>query len=324
MAPATWALEKRRRRLSRHYEIVTEQRMEVLGHQPADQRKSLLYRSLRAIEAQFLPHYYGDPPRWRMLARQFGGTRTLPDFCLVGPCKAGTTDLAVSIMLHPNILPPIAKEFWAHGLQEWQTYYATEAERKKHTEAFGLSLSPYFMPSLHFMQVPYSLSRLKRNTKVVITLREPAERLFSHWKWELLLSGKGLARGLPFLSTFSAYVDKSLAVFPDFPMFTSCGLSGIAGSIYWEAVRYWIECFGSENVLVLDSGDYFRDRNQFLHTIQDFVGLPRMSLPANLKRINENPLPLPPPDAESMLKLRGFFRPYNEMLWVVMGKEFLW
>jgi hypothetical protein len=317
-------LEERLISLSRHYDMLAEVRMETLGYQPSGQKKSFLYRSIRAIKRHFLSHYFAAPPTWRKLIRRIGDTRTLPDFCVVGPFKAGTSDLAVNILLHPNVMPPLSKEFWERNPEEWRVYYATETQKRTYAKYHGVSLSPYLTPALHFMEVPYNLSKVKPNAKVVITLRDPVERFFSHWKWEMFLSGKNVAYSLPFLSTFPAYVERSLVVFPNLPMFSSCGLSGLEASIYWKAVEYWIECFGSDNVLVLDVGDYFRDRNGFLRKIHEFVGLPHVTAPTYKKKTNENPLKLPPPDDESISKLRKFFEPHNERLWQVIGKEFEW
>lgn len=298
--------------------------MEVLGHQTPDQRLSILYRARREVERNLLAHYFAAPPPWRLRLRRISRNRTLPDFFMVGPYKAGTSDLAVSMMTHPNVIPPLSKEFWERDPEQWRVYYPTEAQKTAHAQHHGISLSPYFTPALHHMEVPYTFSRLRPDTKVVITLRDPVERFVSHWKWEVFLAGRCVASSLPFLSTFSAYVDRSLAVFPNLPMFSSVLLSGISASIYWEAVRWWMECFGSENVLVLDVGDYFRDRNALLHKVQDFVGLPRVTIPAYTRRANENPLRFPPPDDVSIAKLRRFFEPHNEKLWQVIGKEFEW
>jgi len=310
--------------LARDYEIVAEWLMEARGYQLPGKKTSARQRSMRALERLFLPHYFGSPPRWRLLARRIGGQRILPDFCLIGPLKAATSDLAVSLLLHPNVIPPLSKEFWERDPEAWRIYYPTEKEKRRHEARCGPSLAPYLTPSLHLVEVPYHLARIRPHAKVVITLRDPVARLFSHWKWEKFLAGKRVADRLPFLATFAAYVDKSLALFPSLPMFTACELPGLAASIYWKAVQGWIECFGPDAVLVLDVGDYFADRNRFMRVIQDFVGLPRVDIPLVARKTNENPLRFPPPDEATVSKLKQFFQPHNQMLWRVIGKEFPW
>jgi hypothetical protein len=138
------------------------------------------------------------------------------------------------------------------------------------------------------------------------------------------MSGKQRAEELPFLATFAGYVDHALERFPAAPMHTKCGVVGLESSIYWKSVQYWKQWCGAENVMVLDVGEYFRERDSVLRRIQEFVGLPYVPTPADAKRVNENPLDLPRADEESLAKLRAFFKPYNERLWDVIGQRFEW
>ncbi len=319
-------IEYKRNKLSRSYQLVSEHRRMFNGYMSENEFPSKLQYLVKLLEYQFLPHYFGIPPSWRKLLRKFGGKRTLPDFCVIGPIKSGTSDLAVNIMLHPNIMTPLAKEFYIPDPEEWRIFYPTERQKKKHASLYGSALSPFLAPYLYWMELTYKLSQMQPNTKIVLTLRDPVKRVYSHWKWEVFLSGKKRASELPFLISFPAYVDKALAVFPEYPMYTYKGrdADALQISIYWKAVSYWMECFGRDNVLVLDVADYFFDSNRFLNQIYEFVGLPEFECPASNNKINENPIVLPPPDEESMSKLREFFNPHNEKLWSVLGKEFDW
>jgi hypothetical protein len=318
-------IEDRRRKLSRHYELVTVQRMEALGYCPPHRLRSVWKRLAHTVEIQLLPHYFGAVPRWRLYLRECSRrTRTLPDFCVVGAIKSGTTDLAISLMLHPNVMAPLAKEFWSANPENWRLYYPTQKQKQRHLERHGAALAPYFVPALHSMEVAHNLSRVKPDTRIVLILRNPVERTFSQWKWEVFLAGKRRLVNHPFLTTFRTYVDTALELFPESEMPSICGFPVLQTSIYWRNVNYWIKCFGRDNVLVLDVEDYFRDRNGSLRTIQAFVGLPWVPMPAFTHRINENPVPLPPPEEDTMAKLTGFFAPHNEKLWTAIGANFGW
>src|SRR6185312_13719622 len=113
------------------------------------------------------------------------------------------------------------------------------------------------------------------------------------------------------MHSFDTYVDKSLELYPSVPMFTAIGWEGLTSSIYWQAVKCWLDLFGAANVLVMESDQYF-------------VGLPRMPLPNLGKTVNENPLRLPPPKQETLDRLQTFFRPHNEKLWDMIGRRFDW
>ena len=320
-------IERRRKQLSQAYTFPAQRRTRALGHRikGAPRRPNFVRRLVAKTQFQLLPHYWGGPPRWRVWARRtFGATRTLPDFYVVGPIKSATSDLAVNLLLHPNVMLPLAKELRGRHPEEWRAFYPTEKEKRRHAERHGLALSPFLGPFLDDMELPYNISRVQPGAKVVLTLRNPAERVYSHWKWEFYLTGARRAPTLPFLSSFSSFVDTSLDVFSNGRMYTQCGWDALLTSIYWRSVKNWIDAIGRDNVLVLDIAGYFRDREYYLRQIYDFVGLPHVSgVPSNDK-INENPIKLPPADDATMSKLSSFFEPYNQKLWGVIGKEFSW
>lgn len=318
------ALVRLRRRLIRHYDIVTEIRSETLGYGTPGSEPSATRRLFRAVESQFLPHYFAAPPRWRKYLRRISRKRTLPDFCVVGPPKCATSDLAVSVLLHPNVMPPLAKEFPYADPDLWRLYYPTEREKRRFAAQRGLALSPYLHPSLHWIAIPYNLAYFKPDAKIVVVLRDPVRRLYSHWKWELFLAGKARAGRLPFLHNFSDYVDKSIEMHGNGLMYTASGAQGLIHSIYWKSVETWVECFGRSNVLVLDISGYFAQQEQFMGRLYDFVGLPRTAVPEFDARANENPLKTPPADKATVSKLKEFFAPYNEKLWGVIGEKFDW
>src|SRR5258708_4866646 len=119
---ATAEVEKCRRKLARSYALLARERLDA--HESGSpgfqrQRRFLTYW----LQRQFLSHYFTAPPRWRMFIRRFGGRRALPDFCVIGPAKAATSDLAVSLMLHPNVMTPLVKEIWDTDPQSWRRAY---------------------------------------------------------------------------------------------------------------------------------------------------------------------------------------------------------
>jgi len=319
-------LELRRRRLNRSYELYLKYRLR--GHQLTVGLRDRLTLLAGLVEHQFLPHYFGYLPQWRLFLRGFAGKRILPDFAVVGPLKSGSSDLAVSLLLHPAILTPLAKEFHMtanpRDPSTWAIYYPTERAKRRHAKKHGQALAPYLGPYLQAMDLVYRFAQVIPDAKIILTLRNPVQRFYSHWKWDRFVSGKREVEALPFLANFPEYVEQSLRMFPALRMHTKCGITAIEAGIYWRAVEYWTECFGRDSVMVLDMGEYFRDRNSMLATIYDFIGIPFFEIPAAKNITNENPLKLPPPDDDSLAKLREFYAPHNEKLWTVIGKEFDW
>ena len=320
----TSGTDYKRKKLIRSYQLVIEYFCINKGYTQNDTLPSKISYVKKFLEYQFLSHYFIDVPLWRKYLRKLSSKRTLPDFCVMGPIKSGTSDLAVNLLLHPNIMPPLSKEFYLSDPEEWRIYYPTRKQKQKYAERYGQALSPYLAPFLDWMELTYNLSQIQPDTKIVLVLRDPVKRFYSHWKWEVLTSGKKRAEMLPFLSSFASFVDQAIAMFPEYPMYTVNIGDPLRIGMYWKAVNYWIECFGRENILVLDVADYFYDKNQFLGQIYEFVGLPNFECPTYSDKINENPIILPPADQDSIHKLINFYEPYNQKLWAVLGKKFNW
>lgn len=317
-------VEKRRRQLMRGYELITLNRQYRLGHESASFINKTFMKLKGLAEYQLLPHYFGAVPKWRMLVRRFSGKRTLPDFCIVGPIKSGSSDLAVNLLLHPCIMTPISKEFLRPNPQTWRIFYPTERAKNKHIQEYGAALSPFMAPYLHWMELIYRFSRVRPDAKIVLTLRDPSQRVYSHWKWDYFLAGRQTVAALPFLQDFETYVDRALEAFPAGPMYSACGRPVLHTSIYDRAVAFWIECFGRDQVLVLDVAGYWRDRSSFLNKVFNFLELEPYDVPASTVRTNANPLKLPRPADATIAKLRRFFEPYNSQLFDIIGEEFAW
>lgn len=311
--------------LSRDYQIIMTRRFYRSSQSQGSYARRVVHGFLLALERQFLDHYFGGPPEWRVRLRNMSPDRTPPDFSVIGPFKAGTSDLATSLLLHPCVMTPLSKEIASTDLNRITAYYPTAKEKLLRKRQYGAALSPYLTPALHWIDCAYKLSRINRAMKVVITLRNPISRLYSHWKWEMLLANNGILSDLSFMLNFDDYIEKSLELYPHTPMFTACRSEGLRTSVYWQSVRCWVDMFGMSNVLVVESDEYFRRPSDVLNEIFDFVGLPRIEFPAKLHdTVNENPLKFPPPSEMSIAKLQQFFRPHNEKLWQIIGKRFDW
>lgn len=309
-------IARRRRLLSLDYKFRTDT---LLDNHNGAQR--LVSQCLRSVRRQFLPHYFSPPPRWRVWIRQLQKERALPDFCVIGPAKSGTSDLAVTIMSHPNILHPLVKEFSSHDPLTWRAFYPTTRAVQRHARRHGVALCPFVGPYLHFLDLPIILSAYCPHIKIVINLRNPVDLVFSLWKSSALSTEKQVLDKVPFLSSFPAYVDLALELIHEVPG----PLSGVLHcGIYAIPVTHWVRAFGRQNVCIFDVADYFRDRNSYLERLERFLRLPHAPFPPQLPVANRNPLDHAALDTNTSTKLRQFFEPFNRRLWDVIGTEYTW
>lgn len=313
-------LASRRSRLSIDYDLYTRSAMGITqsGVNPLVRAATLCGYKLRR---QFLPHYFQSPPRWRMLLRSTATQRILPDFGVIATVKSGTTDMAATVMSHPNVLCPLVKEFDSVDPLEWRKFYPTKTAVKRHEQRYGICLSPFVGPYLHSLQTACLLYSLKPGTKIIINLRNPSDLVYSIWKWTVLHTRKEVLARTPFLTTFASYVDKSLDLFPGD---SDRHFESLRRGIYWQSVAHWLSCFGDNNIRVFDISEYFTNRTAYMQQVNRFIGLPHVALPDDIPVANRNPLELAPSTAETRAKLREFFEPYNRRLWDVIGIRYEW
>ena len=111
----------------------------------------------------------------------------LPDFILVGGMKCGTTSLAQQIHSHPEIFMPDIKEpqffsiedRWSRG-REWYEGLFAGAEGAK---AVGEASTTYTMYPV-VQRVPQRMASLIPNARLLYMVRDPIDRLMSHYMHE--------------------------------------------------------------------------------------------------------------------------------------------
>lgn len=299
-----------------------------------EQRRTARYEGVNTLEArlgyklsslkyQFLPHYFNNVPRWRLWLRSLSGPRVLPDFACVGPVKGGSSDLSTYLLQHPCIMPPLAKEISQGDPKEWLAFYPTVKEKAQVEKEHGQALCGYFNPAMHSLRLIETYSRVKPRAKIIIMLRNPVERAYSHYKWDLLAVGKHWAKH-PHYTTFAHHIDLALEYFPAarFPSRASPN-DLLQTGIYVKSVDLWIQRFGRENVHILRAEDFFKDVRGTICELHRFLGIP--AIEPQLHEIkNQNPIKAPPFDDETRAKLKEFYRPWNEKLYEVIGRDMNW
>ena len=274
------------------------------------------------LRYQFLAHYHAAAPRWRVRLRAFGGERILPYFACVGPIKSGTSDLAAYLFQHPCIMPPLSKELRSVNPRDWRPYYPTVREKARVEQEHGTALSGYFTPAINSLQLVDSYRAARPKAKIILILRNPVDRVYSHYKWDLLLGGKRLTRS-PYYRTFADYTNLAIDLFPATQIPSPTGGQLLHAGIYAQSVAVWLDRFGRENVHILRAEDFFHDIESTVCEIHEFLGIPPMK-PELHEIVNQNPVKAPPMDEETRRKLGAFYRPWNERLYALIGRDLEW
>jgi hypothetical protein len=176
----------------------------------------------------------------------------LPDFIGVGPGRTATTWLDEVLRPH-TCLPHGVKEthFFSRHYDRGIEWYATHFRLCDGKRPVG-EMCGYFS----FPQAPTRIRRHMPDCRIIVTARDPVERIYSHYK----------------MMRRYAFTTRSLMeTLERDPMLS-------AGSRYAEHLPRWFETFGRERVLVTFHDDLRDDPGKFIDAICGFIGIARIDL----------------------------------------------
>ena len=190
------------------------------------------------------------------------GRSKLPNFFMVGGGKAGTSSLYFYMKEHPDIyMSPIKephyfadKELLADHIDvnsvvdSWDEYIRL-FDGAQNERIRGEASATYL-----YYADPCLLKSCFPDAKILITLRDPAERAYSHYLMDVRAQLIDPYK-LPFISAVK-----------EMPMFTRIGF-------YYEHVRKYIEVFGKSDVKIILFDDLKRDS---LTVVRDIFGFLRV------------------------------------------------
>lgn len=220
--------------------------------------------------------------------------RPVPDFLIIGAKRGGTTSFYYDLLEHPAIMrlspPPFpglkteatkgAHFFdsnFFRGERWYRSYMPTIAARRVVSRHEGSAIvgeaSPYY---LFHPAAAHRAHQLVPEARVIVLLRDPAMRTYSHWKERR----RNHAEELDFLPALTAEPTRLAGErqrLLDDPTYTSYAWeqqSYAAQSRYVESLRPWIQLYGRERVCIVASEDYYSDPGTVLREVLDFLALP--------------------------------------------------
>ncbi|MEW6192542.1 MAG: sulfotransferase domain-containing protein [Bacillota bacterium] len=170
-----------------------------------------------------------------------------PNFLIVGAAKAGTTSLYHWLKQHPDVFMPYVKEpsFFVqdYGISVWEEYLSLfEPGRGK--KAIGEASTAY----LTAPESPRWIRQILGDVKIIILLRNPAQRALSLYAWMVM-------EGYEWLPAFEyalieeerrflneSFRFKNPEYFWDYMYFRS--------GLYYEQVKRYIDTFGNELIKI--------------------------------------------------------------------------
>ena len=204
----------------------------------------------------------------------------LPDFICIGVQRAGTTWLYECLKEHPEIFVPETKElhFFNDNYEKGMKFYSSFFEEADPVNQVIGELTPNYY---HDLEALNRISKELPNVKIILILREPVARAYSHFQLSLTNQCNGM--------TFAEALVKR-------PIIKELSMQA-------QFVTRALELFDEESLHIALYDEIQNEPILFIKKIYTFLGVNSCFEPTNLnKRVNRIIFPR----AQELLKKVGF------------------
>jgi hypothetical protein len=257
--------------------------------------------------------------------------RLLPTFQVAGAQRSGSSALYEYLVRHPLVGRALVEEIhffdnnFQRGIDWYRGHFPTALRAGLTKRAQGRSMicgeaTPYY---LAHPLAPARLAATLPDSRVVIVLRDPVARAYSHYNHEVALGAETLSfdRALdreP--ERLAGEVDRMIAD-PSYYSYAHQQYSYVERGRYAEQIERLWSLLPREQVLVIHSRDLGEETDRVYQQVLSFLGLPVHSL-GSYPRVSARRYP-PMSDA-TRARLRSEFREPNERLFDLIGSDLGW
>lgn len=266
---------------------------------------------------------------------------------IVGAQKSGTSALHHYLTQHKLILSGKTKEvgyfsrkkLYKKGEEWYNSQYPIK--RFKKTPKFAVDSTPEY---LYYDQIPKLIHSYNPNAKIIICLRDPISRAYSHWNMYKNFSESSNEVKMRLYNNYFQYSD-----FPEklwmkirnneWSNFRDCceediesyyknslepEFSLVRRGIYYNQIKRYLDLFNKDQVLILNSQLLYEETLATLKNVYKFLGLKFSEnnfsdlTPQHMRKYNERIL-----DNDRNF-LRSFYEPHNIKLYQLINKNFDW
>lgn len=207
--------------------------------------------------------------------------RALPDVLIIGAHKCGTTSFYRNLTAHPQILPALTKEVHFFDRNPRPPLWWYRAHFPPSRALRDGAITAEATPSYALLpDIARAARDLIPKCRLMILLRDPVQRAYSAFQFN--------ARRNAMTISFEDWIDRDMRqldgrrtaaeLFQDqlggFASVESVP-TGLMRGIYIEQIRNWRAFFPEDQLLIIDSAEYFADPPAMLRRVATgYLGLP--------------------------------------------------
>ena len=192
------------------------------------------------------------------------------NFLICGTQKGGTSALDKYLRCHPHICMADTKEvhffdddqYFDHPNVNYTHYHSFFHPRPEH-QMIG-EATPIYM---YWQQVPSRIKAYNPKMKLIVLIRNPITRAYSHWNMEIRRNAES--------QSFMSAIGHELSIRKNNPQIQDRIRSYIDRGFYMQQLgRLW-QLFPHNQVLILKSEDLLQNPANILNQVYDFLNVKR-------------------------------------------------
>lgn len=258
---------------------------------------------------------------------------------IVGTQKGGTSALFDYLKKSPQVAVGRKKEMGFFSREKvykrGTVWYSKQFKGTSKTNRL-LDATPEY---LYYPFVPERIYKYNPEAKIIIVLREPVSRAFSHYTMFRNISEQPEDKKQNFLKKmqFNFPVNKPLydivkrKTFPSFSDIieqelgtTSLQPSFVKAGQYFEQVKRYYDLFSAKNILILESSELKNNKEDCVKRTAGFLGISTKFLSEQsfeTKHVGHYKEVI---NEDDRVFLEKHYRPFNEKLYTLIGRKFDW
>lgn len=257
----------------------------------------------------------------------------LPDFLIIGAMKSGTSTLFAMLCQHPGVLRPAAKELhyfsnprnYRRGEAWYRGCFPPPSALAASERALGYRpVTGEATPAMSLPEYAERAARLLPEARLVVTLRNPVDRAYSHYQHMALAAIPDRRAFEDALEQEVALLEQGLQITQDSTRSHRRRLHNygyLNRGHYVEHLAHWLRHYPRERLLILNFDTWRNDARSAATRAAQFLGLPSHDYAA--VRANEGAYrePMAPATREWLTE---HYRPYNRRLFELLGEDWGW
>jgi hypothetical protein len=246
----------------------------------------------------------------------------VPHFIILGAQKCGTTSLYDYLVAHPHVAPACEKEihFFDKNFRKGASWYQAQFPGLHVEDLVSGEASPYYIFHPH---APRRVLELVPRAKLIVLLRNPIDRAYSHYQHEVRL-------GFETLSFEDAIAQEEQRLSGEVEImlqdenyfsFNHQHYSYLARGVYVDQLQTWLNLFPREQILIIKSEDLYNNPRAVWEQLRGFMSLPEFE---QEEYANYNEGGYTQMELSIRERLADYFEPYNARLYEYLGINFGW